>query len=475
MGWQDAPVVSDKPAWMDAPVISSSTKEPSAAAQWGSALVRPLAKGVAALPLMAMDAGVAARNIAGDVANKVTGRPATPDYTLPSEMFNQALDAYTVAPTGIGKAAEFVSSSLVGGKLGVPEVPAVPKAVAPAVAAAREQGYVVPPTQAGGGLLSKIAEGVSGKVKTQQVASLKNQGVTNSLVRRALGIKADEPITVDALSRVRAQAGKAYEAVREVPGIRTDETYERELAAIGKRYGSTGEHAFGRSEENPVNALVGRLQAVHSFTGDDAVDEIGLLRDEAEKAFGQRDKALGNALRRAAGAIEDQIDRHLSTSKESPALVNSFRNARQMIARTYTVQKALDKATGDVNAQKLAAQLEAEKPLSGDLKTVAKFGGSFGKSAQLPSKVGSVTHFSPLDVAVMGMEGASGLTAAIASGNYKAAAAAAGAMALQAARPAVRAALLSKTGQKLAIEGTPQAAAAATRLTLAGLEQSSTQ
>ena len=52
---------------------------------------RAVATGVAALPLMAMDAGVASRNLIGDWANKELGQPASQDYELPSKEFQDAL------------------------------------------------------------------------------------------------------------------------------------------------------------------------------------------------------------------------------------------------------------------------------------------------------------------------------------------------------------------------------------------------
>lgn len=69
---------------------------------------------------MAMDAGVASRNLIGDATNKALGRPATPDYQLPSSMFNQALDALTRKPEGIGKVGEFINTALAGAKLPLP-------------------------------------------------------------------------------------------------------------------------------------------------------------------------------------------------------------------------------------------------------------------------------------------------------------------------------------------------------------------
>src|SRR6185437_6226932 len=77
-------------------------QSPNALGPWASSIVRPLAKGVAALPLMAMDAGVGTRNLVENLSNGVTPTLAdfnpfaktggTPQpYELPSSMFNRAL------------------------------------------------------------------------------------------------------------------------------------------------------------------------------------------------------------------------------------------------------------------------------------------------------------------------------------------------------------------------------------------------
>lgn len=129
-----------------APPAQTETTPESKLGPWSSAVVRPLAKGVAALPVMAMDTGVALRNIAeqgtrkyaptlAKTIDKITGGGPGAPYELPSEMFNRALDTYTTAPEGIGKGAEFVSSALVGAK-------AVPN---PQAAAQAPAGFVKPP------------------------------------------------------------------------------------------------------------------------------------------------------------------------------------------------------------------------------------------------------------------------------------------------------------------------------------------
>src|SRR6185369_16126020 len=114
------------------PPVAQTTRAPAPtysfsefAKDYGSAALRPIVKAVTGLPLMAMDAGVSARNlVTGNVdpsslktllfgSEKNTG--AT---DLPSATFNQYLDNATRAPTTTaGKIAEFGNTVLAGAGL----------------------------------------------------------------------------------------------------------------------------------------------------------------------------------------------------------------------------------------------------------------------------------------------------------------------------------------------------------------------
>jgi len=102
-------------------------------------------------------------------------------------------------------------------------------------------------------------------------------------------------------------------------------------------------------------------------------------------------------LKSAADALENTIDAHLTQIGAPADLLGGFRNARQLIAKTYSVEKALNPTTGTINAQKLAAQLDKGKPLSGGLRTAGEFAQQFPKAAQPVEKMGSLPQLSPLD------------------------------------------------------------------------------
>lgn len=262
------------------------------------------------------------------------------------------------------------------------------------LSAGRGAGYVVTPSQAGAsGILNKVAEGLGGKIKTQQLASVKNQAVTDRLVRQSLGLADDAPLTPETLGAVRQQAGQAYEALRGLGTVATDADFKLALQQASKQTQGASRSFPGLVKANPVDDIVKALDQP-AFDAGDAIDAIRVLRDQADGFYTSGDKASGKAIKGIATALEDSLER-AAQNVGDPALVNGFREARKTIAKTYTVQSALNQGAGTINAQKLAGQLTKGRPLSGELKQVAQFSQAFPKATQ--SGV-DVPAFSPLDV-----------------------------------------------------------------------------
>jgi hypothetical protein len=143
MGWQDDPVIEQpsraKSAWMEDPVVEAAP-EPSYGEKLGnftraefdtikreltpanlaSAAVRPVVQAVTAVPGIFADAAMGAYNLA-------TGK----NQELPSQATARVLDQYTRKPEGVGKAAEFVSATVLGSRMLPSPKPAPPQAPAP--------------------------------------------------------------------------------------------------------------------------------------------------------------------------------------------------------------------------------------------------------------------------------------------------------------------------------------------------------
>lgn len=373
-------------------------------------------------------------------AGMTTGQPGQMATRMLGGALTGGASAALVDPefagTGAAVGAALPPGAKLAGKVGaavgrVVRGPQAPEATIAAAKAAQEAGYVIPPTQVRPSLGNRLLEGLSGKITTAQNASYRNQQVTNKLAREALGLADDETITREALGRIRAEAGKAYEAIKGVGQLTADPAYLAKLDEIAQTYSGAAK-AFPGLAKPEVESIVAALKQP-TFGADSAIDAIKVLRENATAAYAKQDKAMGKAAKEAAEALESLMERHLQ-AQGSDDLLKAFRTARRTIAKTYSVDSALIEETGNVAANKLASQLQKGKPLSGELEKAARFASAFPKAAQTPQGMGSLPQTSPLDWVSMGA-----LSAATSNPL---------AMLGVAARPAARSAILSPMVQR---------------------------
>jgi hypothetical protein len=293
-----------------------------------------------------------------------------------------------------------------------------------AIKNARDLGYTVPPTQAGGGFLNRMLEGLAGKASTLQEASIRNQNVTNKLATKSLDLPEDTVLTPESLSAIRDKAGLAYEALKKLPkkpAVLADATMNRAAVA----------------EINPAKL----------------VEDLKIARKDAEAYYNAyarsahpEDLAKAKTFKSKATQIEDTLENYAKDiGKED--LVPALRDARQLIAKTYTVENAMNKTTGTIDAKALANRLQKGKPMSEELKQVGQFAQAFPKATQMPEKIGGTIGISPLDFTAAGLTGGVSLL----GGEDKATS---GALSLAAllARPAARKIVLSAPMQNKLIQ-----------------------
>jgi hypothetical protein len=439
---------------------------------WIGAAMRPVINAVSGLPGLAADAGIGARNFAEEQINKRAPKLAESVYALNRKLagnsdvaasilpggyggpaplltpnFQREIDkVYAPPTTAIGKASEFGSSVLLGSKFPAPSSakqapqsfvkPAADLVRQQTLEASRKAGYVVPPSTANPTVGNKILESIGGKIATEQDAAAQNQSITNMLAKRALGLTEDAPITEGAIRAVRGEAGNAYEMLRGAGQIVVDEQYADDLAKVASKYTGASKD-FPELAKSDVTDLIEGVSK-KEFSTDSAVDLLSILRDKADKAFASGDKGLGKAYKAVSKAIEDVVERNLKASGKSD-LVSKFKEARQLIAKSHSVEKAFNASTGNVNAMKLGQQLAKGAPLSEDLATAGRFGQSFPKAAREVLDSGSVRNTDVL---------AGAATTAL-SGQP-------GWLLYPFGRQAVRAGLLSEAGQQLARPSVPR-------------------
>jgi len=368
---------------------------------------------------------VGASNIIGAIPSFAKSAPLIQNVGMGAAM--GAMTPEETGKTGVELYKEQAKQGVIGGTIGAALTPLQKLAgvlrgpeqtsqMASAVEKARGAGYVVPPTQANESLVNRVLEGTAGKVTTAQNASAKNQVVTNKLAAKAIGLPEDELITPTVLKDIRTEAGDAYEALASLP-IKPEVLPSSTMNIKG-------------SPEIDPKKMVYDLRLIRN----NADSYYKAYQRSADPEQLTRAKQAQSAAAKIESTLEDYAK---SLGKEE--LLPALRDARQLIAKTYTIEKALNPVSGAVEAKSLARELRKGKPLSEELKTVAEFSTQFPKATQTTEAMGSRPQISPLDI------GVSGIVSAITQ-NPKA-------LASMMVRPAARAAALSPAVQNRLIQG----------------------
>lgn len=233
-----------------------------------------------------------------------------------------------------------------------------------------EAGYVFPPNMVNPSTKNAIVESFSGKQATSQIASVRNQDVTEKLVRQSLSLADDAPLTKSALEQIRKVEGGAYKRVGDLSPAAE---YDLEALKQARNEAQGWFNAYNRSA-SPMD-----LAKAKDF------------RDTAEM-------------------LELRLESHASNAGKD-ALIPALREARKQIAKTYTVERALNDATGTVNAKVIGRMFDKGKPLSDGLDKVGRFASGFPSIAQPPQQMGSPAAHNLRSMASM-LAGGGGLAAA---------------------------------------------------------------
>lgn len=501
--WEEAPEIKDAvaelPKWSAAPEVEEEAeveRDPLKVAQAAGEALATVGTGAIAQPVAGL-AGLASYLVPGAKPGEVVKRVQQALTYEPNSPHAKRALGYLAYPfEKLAEGTEYLGG-VAGGELGavlgrvggeaLPMVVPGGKAAsgvrsaAPEMAAlraraakARAEGYKVPPTMAGDtGFIGNIAEGIGGKIKTSQQASIANQEVTNRLVKKDLGVPEDAMLTPELLSSLREKAGRGYAAIKDLRGrFKSTDEYIDSVYAIGQDAIKLGEQFPGvASVHKDIRKLITSL-AKKDMTPRDAINLTRQLRFEAKSNYknfqdpGKLD--LAKAQERAAELVENLIDSNLQAIGK-PELLDNFRAARTQIAKVHGVEKVFNETTGNVPARKLGSMLDRGEPLSGGMKTAAEFSRSFEKAAQSPEMIGGVSHVSPLDyLSSAGLGVAGGLT----MGPYGSVAAM-----VPGFRPLLRAGVLSKAYQQGSpiLRGPLSAVGEATPFAISGLEKEKPQ
>lgn len=286
---------------------------------------------------------------------------------------------------------------------------------------AQKEGYIALPSDVGAGKGAKALETISGKFKSEELASSKNQSIANNLTRKYLGLPESAPLNVDTLDNIRSSASPAYEAVKGTGIINLGEKNPLSKIVENVQYTKGGR-----------DALMGEIRPNYAIDASDAVEQIKQLRATGDAYYksgtsplkpSPTDLALGKQYINEANKLESILESHVNKIGQ-PELVQNLRNARKEIAKTYTVQNAL---VGEnvIDYRKIGKMLD-KKPITGELALAGKFAKEFPRvnkpvayqppAFTLPDVYGSVVG-GIFDV-LTGVPFASGIPAARVGSRY---------------------------------------------------------
>lgn len=257
----------------------------------------------------------------------------------------------------------------------------------------RDAGYVALPTDVGGKKLGRFLEGVSGKFKTEELASARNQQVTNSLTKKYLGLPEDTPLTTEILENARTSVYPAYEAIAEtgVINLGNKNPFSNIVTGVNKVAGGK-------------NALMQDVSDSYTMDASTAIQRLKELRSDGSAYLrsgtnimkpNPKEVVRGNKYLAEANKLEKTIENHVITLNQ-PELITQFRDARRYIAKTFTVEKALNPQTGIVDAKKIAKQLDQGVPITDELALVGKYAKAFPKTTKVVAE--APAPFSALDL-----------------------------------------------------------------------------
>ena len=270
---------------------------------------------------------------------------------------NGALTAGAIDPSEsgngmmIGGATPLIAKALgaVGSAIGRPSENIGPNPTKLATAkAGMDAGYILPPATLQPTAMNRIIESFSGKDATKQLVSMRNSDVTEGLVRKALGIADDVPLTRTTMEDLRKTAGKAY---ADVSSISPQSATDLEALKIARNEATSYFNFYNRS-----------------------ADPAALVKAKDARAL--------------SDSLESALEGHAQAAGK-PELVTALREARKQIAKTYTVGRALNDASGTVDSRILGRMSEKGMPLSDGLDVAGKFASAFPTATKTPMQMGS--------------------------------------------------------------------------------------
>lgn len=231
-----------------------------------------------------------------------------------------------------------------------------------------QSGFIIPPSQAKGtGAIKKTVESLLGE-KTPFKASVKNQQVVNSKIRRFLNVSEDTPLD-NAMKAIRDRTKPVYDEVAKLKSIRVSkaqtipqtrtgtmgEVIELPPKKIASKKTRTGQQILTDIEKQRANTSKLFKDAKNKAARDNNANIEGY--EKAEAALSKQQK------------LENELE-ELASLSGNKKLAARLKKARVERAKGHSIENAIDK--GDLNATLFAKQ-NKKQYVTGEAKEIIDF------------------------------------------------------------------------------------------------------
>ncbi len=126
------------------------------------------------------------------------------------------------------------------------------------VNAALDEGLVIPPSSVNPSIWNTTKESIAGKIATAQEFSNRNQDKFADIIRREVGLAADDPITSEAMKSIRARAyTEGYEPVASSGRVVASDDYRAALDKIVSKYRGAAADFPGAADDSVMRFVEG--------------------------------------------------------------------------------------------------------------------------------------------------------------------------------------------------------------------------
>jgi hypothetical protein len=262
---------------------------------------------------------------------------------------------------------------------------------------AQKLGYAVLPEDAGAGPLAKLIQSFSGKFKGEELISSNNQQITNKIAAKYLDLPENTPLTAETIKNARSTAFQAYDDIKNTGTINLGD--KNPFSPLTKQV---------QVNKGGTDAYLGKIKDNYFMTADDAISQLRTLRQQTSDYYrsainNPKFKVLAKKYEMEANKLEKIIENHVK-QQNNPELYNNFRNAREYIAKTFTIEKAANPVTGNVDAKNIASQFYNKNvPITGEMKKVAEFSKAFPNVTKAVDKAPSAVTLPDLYLGALGI------------------------------------------------------------------------